>query len=284
MNHKIPVVGLAALCLLTFSCEAVVAGIPTALRFASNLLSANEQNYGAESIDKLSNVLGLYFDPQRSTQPKQVSMAAPPLALDVAVLRDDTPRSRGILGGTARFKLVPLDAGAELRDGVGRDTPGDRLRVSFTPKQECWVYVLEVDATGYAVPVFPNPDVSIVTNPVPAGKTVLIPDGDQPFELDGYRGTEHFFFLASRVPKPELEQQFTELRGRAARPDPDSSKVTTVSESTVRTRGIKGGSAAKRVHREVVTPSGAKTTVTSQQWLGKIGANEIVVTVPFEHR
>jgi hypothetical protein len=281
------VIVLALLGLTTAACEAVPVLLPAAVNFARNLLDTSSANYGEKSADELERVLNSFFTPPGSNERPQataVAKAVPsaPLGLDVALLRDDTPQTRGIRGGSSRFMLEGLELNPVLRDGVGRAAPGDRLRVSFTPTEECWVYVIEVDATGYVQPVFPNPDVSAVTNPVAAGTTVLIPDGDEPFELDGYRGEEHFFFLASRAPRTDLDRMLKLLQQRAVRPEPQS--TTTVQTPVIATRGIQGGSSRTRRSESVTTTSGATADFSVEQWLGEVGADEIVVSIPFQHR
>jgi hypothetical protein len=281
---------LAALGCAASACEAVPVLLPAAMNFAKNLLDTSSANYGKESADELRDVLGSFFEP-RQTGTTASARAAPaiepeaavnPLGLEVALLRDDTPFTRGILGGNSRLQLADLEANPVLRDGVGREESGDRLRVSFTPTQDCWVYVIEVDATGYVQPVFPNPYVSAETNPVAAGTTVLIPDGNEAFELDGYRGEEHFFFLASRSPRHDLERQLKLLQQREVRPEPQS--TTTVQSPIVASRGIQGGSSRARRRETVATQDGAKAEVSVEQWLGEVGADEIVVSLPFQHR
>ena len=168
-------------------CEAVMAALPIAMGFARNAMQVNDENYGADSVAQLEKLFESYFPagtavsatttaavateqteaPEEPTEVVTEVPDRPPLALDTALLRDDTPRSRGIRGGNAdtKFELTALDADAVLRDGVHRDERGDRLRISFAAHEACWVYVVEIDATGYVVPVFPNPAVSTGSNP-----------------------------------------------------------------------------------------------------------------------
>lgn len=283
------IVTLIAAGVIAASCEAVPFLLPAAMDFAQNLFDTNSANYGRSSAQELTVVLGSFFESQGAGSDRKILAtavpgAAPqsPMGLDVALLRDETARSRGIGGGSSTLQLSSLEPDAVLQDGIGRDTPGDRLRVSFTPNQDCWVYVIEVDATGYVQPVFPNPDVSAETNPVPAGSTVLIPDGADGFELDGYRGEEHFFFLASRTPRNDLDRMLKVLRQREVRPEPQT--ATTVQSPIVATRGIQGGSSRSRRTETVTTQSGAKAQFSAEQWLGEVGADEIVVSLPFRHQ
>jgi hypothetical protein len=109
-------------------------------------------------------------------------------------------------------KPVVMPEGAGLRDGVGRPEPGDRFGIAFASKETAYVYIVNIDATGWAQTLFPYPDVPGFDNPVSPGQQVILPN-DELYGLDDQRGIETIFVLVSRTPNPELENAIAPFRG-----------------------------------------------------------------------
>jgi hypothetical protein len=122
------------------------------------------------------------------------------LSIDLALLR-----TQG-----SEFAVMP--DGARLRDGVNRAEDGDRFGIVFSTTQSAYVYIVNVDATGWAQTLFPYPDVEGFNNPVTPGKAILLPN-EQLYGLDDTRGVETVFVLVSRSPNSELENAIAPLRG-----------------------------------------------------------------------
>jgi hypothetical protein len=122
------------------------------------------------------------------------------LSIDFALMRT--------LGN--EFAMMP--DGARLRDGVNRQEAGDRFGIVFSTNEPVYVYIVNIDATGWAQTLFPYPDIPGFSNPVAPGQPVLLPN-DQLYGLDDARGTETIFVLVSRMPNHELENALAPLRG-----------------------------------------------------------------------
>ena len=137
-------------------------------------------------------------------------------------------------------ELMLMPDGARLRDGVGRSTPGDRFGIVFTTKEPAYVYIVNIDATGWAQTLFPYPDVAGFDNPVSPGAEVLLPN-DALYGLDDTRGVETIFVLVSRTPNIDLEQTLAPLRGmeRSAMVGTRGTEAR-VSVPMVGQRGLKG--------------------------------------------
>ncbi len=98
--------------------------------------------------------------------------------------------------------------------------------------------------------------------------------------LDAYRGTETFFFVASRERLPDLEELLDELaqRSRPALPP----EVATVEGNTGVARGLAGVRPGAGL--PVQTRDGAvHEGVGSQRFLGQLGGAELVVTRWLRH-
>ncbi len=109
------------------------------------------------------------------------------------------------------FAMMP--DGARLRDGVNRPESGDRFGIAFSTTESAYVYIVNIDATGWAQTLFPYPDIAGFKNPVAPGRSVLLPN-EQLYGLDDARGVETVFVLVSRTPNVELENALVPLRGR----------------------------------------------------------------------
>ena len=136
-----------------------------------------------------------YPDPAARTNP-----APNALAIDFAMMR-------AAPGGYAL-----MQDGTRLRDGVGRPEDGDKFGIVFATNETAYVYIVNVDATGWAQTLFPYPDVPGYGNPVAPGREIILPN-DQLYGLDDARGIETVFVLVSRQPNLDLENALQPLRG-----------------------------------------------------------------------
>ena len=90
-------------------------------------------------------------------------------------------------------------------------TAEDHYSVFFEPAQQTFVYVLQQDATGTINVLFPDPQWTTQTNPVPAGQPVWVPkDPKYWFYLDENIGREVIIVVATRERNEKLESM---LRG-----------------------------------------------------------------------
>jgi len=101
-----------------------------------------------------------------------------------------------------------------LNGGVLRS--GDYYQVRFTPKQNGYVYIFQIDSSGGVYRLFPldknDPSQAAVSaNPVQAGATYFIPAEDEAFQLDDQVGQEQIHVLAFQDRDVELENQYKAL-------------------------------------------------------------------------
>jgi hypothetical protein len=103
--------------------------------------------------------------------------------------------------------------GQRERDGRWEDFPlrdnmtmysGDQFRLSFIPTDDCYVYVIGIDARGEKMLLFPNSAIE-QDHFCRANQEYEIPDGDNLFTLDQNTGRERIYLLASRTPLDSLE-------------------------------------------------------------------------------
>lgn len=253
------------------------------------LLGTASQNYGAEytgSLEKMvdllmkpiSGAVAVQPPPAQSTPPAAAtpepapapSAAADPIVLDIVLLRE--------VVADGRTAALPIQDGEVLRDGFGRNEPGDNFKLSVRANTTCWLYVIDIDATGWAQPIFPNAEYSALQNPVEPGRALVWPEGKDWIYLDQYRGVETLYFVASRGPRPELEQVLGDL-ARMKRPASDP--PARVEQVAAITRGLAG----KRPGTEamVLSSTGLPCGVPSQAFVSQLAGAELVVTRWFRH-
>jgi len=100
---------------------------------------------------------------------------------------------------------------------------GDHYKIIFTPNQDCYVYIFQIDSANKVYSLFPMEKFGKLTlnnvNPLQAGQTYYIPAEGKSFILDDQVGTEHIYFLASFQRDLELEAQYQ--RAFEAQPNPN---------------------------------------------------------------
>ena len=121
--------------------------------------------------------------------------------------------------------LLPIHDGDVLLDGRGNANAGDKFRIMFRSKTDCYVYVIAIDGSAWAQGVFPSLT-SPFENPVEQGKQYVIPEGDNWFSLDQFKGIETVFFVASPEKRQDIEEILSSISGRERHPKTKPQPVT----------------------------------------------------------
>lgn len=275
-NRILRGVAFVTLVALPFSagCAALAAAGSALLPAFHRLLGTVAQNYGGEYRDVLQDLVTL-LTKETVTRRSGDAKDAKPLALDVSLLR----LQRREDGASVP---VTIKDGEVLRDGRGDPSQGDRVKVAFRPNRHCHVYVLAIDATGWANVIFPS-EHSQAANPVQAEQLIEIPEGTGWYPLDEHRGTENVYFLASVEPRPDIEGVFAKLRGRQ-RPDVAPSDLASIEEPAIATRGF----GDKVVHEgdpaRIQNEGGREFEVRPTEFIGNLEGIDLLITRYFEHQ
>lgn len=120
-------------------------------------------------------------------------------------------------GGQGNF--VPLQEGSVLHSG-------DHYKIIFTPTEDCYVYIFQIDSAQKIYQLFPMERFGEVIvnnfNPVQTGKTYYLPAESKSFMLDEQTGTETIYFLASRQRDAALEEQYQQYWQALQQPQPQN--------------------------------------------------------------
>lgn len=308
-----------AFCLAALGVTSCAALLDTALAAAQKtFLNAADKNYGNTYHDDLEKLLKTMVDkppapapapapaagttatttetagttpvasgPAAATAPAPapapVVTAPVALELEVALLREHVVDGRVV--------LEPIQDGDSLHDEYSPNRAGDNFKITFRANAECYVYLVAIDSTAMVQPVFPLYSLAGtqtgLANPVQAGRAYMIPEGAESIQLDSYRGIEHFYFLATRTRRPDLENQLQTFAAYKRPDDPsrrkgegDELQVATVQEHAVASRGIK--SSRQGQVAGVQTSQGTAAPVSTQVF-GTKGDGDILVTRWFRH-
>lgn len=118
------------------------------------------------------------------------------------------------------LKPVPVETYTVLRSG-------DRIKFFLEPKSDVYFYLFHLAPQGDLSLLFP-PDLK--KPQARPGSYFYVPDGPLWFELDAAKGTEKFFFLASKSQLRQLENLYTRHITLKGRPDSRSSTQAILNE------------------------------------------------------
>ena len=95
---------------------------------------------------------------------------------------------------------------------------GDHYKIMFTPDDDLYVYIFQIDSGGRIFRLFPMERFKDVivrnVNPASKGKTYTLPSETQAFKLDRNAGKERIYFLAFREPNKQVDGLYAELDQR----------------------------------------------------------------------
>ena len=227
-----------------------------------------EDAYGAADVQ----AMGFVADPGGMDDlpgvDPNIVMRESPLALDVALIR----HSEGEGAPT------PIADGDVL---VRADR--DRFQIFVAPVEEAYVYIYAVDSTAWIQRLHPDPERGHA-NPVQPGADVVLPRPGYFFALDEYEGIQEIWFLASRTPRPDIEQTLAAFplgRERPASVSPRGPGFDRITQPSVLSRGL------LEVGPGPPTPvqggSGADHELTPTRLLARPAAEEIAFSRWFRH-
>jgi len=193
-----------------------------------------------------------------------------PIGLDVVMMKK-TIRN----GATV---MLPINDGDVLKDGRGNAKAGDKFRIMFRPQTDGYVYVVAIDGSGWAQGIFPPPT-SPLANPVKAGQEYTLPEGNNWFSLDQYKGIETIFFVASQEKRADLEEILQSITGRERPATENPQQVTKVAMVPY---GV-GGARPSAQPFSLSGGSGQDQTIMPTSYFSKTAGEDLRLTRWFRH-
>lgn len=222
------------------------------------VLDVAATNFGAPYRQLLGGLLGtIRLEPADDT-------ASAPMTLEVALLRQ-LDRDGEVVAEAIR--------NGDVLHWRGSPEDSDRFKVFFRPSDDCYVYVVNIDSTGWANVLHPEDGVG---KPTRAGTENFSPASDDAWAVDGYRGIETMYFVASRQRRLDIEEALQPFVGRE-RPDPPAGVTITEPGDQIFDFAERIGGA------EALLPIAATTVLFDTQAFKEIAGKNLVVTRWFRH-
>ena len=193
-----------------------------------------------------------------------------PIGLDVVMVKK-TIRNEATV-------VLPIKDGDVLKDGRGDAKAGDKFRIMFRPNTDGYVYVIAIDGSGWAQGIFPPPT-SPLANPVKAGEQYVLPESNNWFSLDQYKGIETIFFVASQEKRQDIEDILQSITGRER---PASETPHQVTKIAMVPYGV-GGARPSAKPFSLSGGSGQDQTIIPTSYLAQKAGQDLRLTRWFRH-
>lgn len=136
-------------------------------------------------------------------------------------------------GGQGPFMMLP---------DHGTMRSGDHYKIIFTPSEDSFVYIFQIDAANKIYALFPLHEFRGIPvklfNPVQANIDYYLPSKDKSFVLDQERGREHIYFVAFRQQNRELEDLYQQVVRTQDQPDAQNEMLTKQFIAAVDDKGV----------------------------------------------
>jgi hypothetical protein len=199
----------------------------------------------------------------------QTEGAATPIGLDVVLVKKTMRNGAPV--------VLPIHDGEVLKDGRGNAAAGDKFRIMFRPNSDGYVYVIAIDGSGWAQGIFPPPT-SPLANPVKAGEQYVLPEGNNWFSLDQYKGIETIFFVASQEKRQDIEEILQSITGRERPASENPQQVTKVAMVPYGVGGARPGA------KPFSLPDGSgQDTIIPTSYLAQTAGQDLRLTRWFRH-
>ncbi|MCA8963940.1 MAG: DUF4384 domain-containing protein [Planctomycetes bacterium] len=244
----------------------LLAACQTMLPLAGRLLATAVGNYDSrygKLVDDLSTALKAGPAPGGAA-----TKVGAPISLEVALLRQEEQ------GG----EIVPVAmANGEVLRWRGSLEASDRFKVFFRPSEDCFVYVVLVDGTGFVQVLHPDGALGVPTR---GGDGRFLPEGDLDlaYAVDEYVGIETIYFVASRQRRTDLEQALLPFVGRERPPLQRPLSVQQLADDFLELGVAERGTGVAEVRMQ--NGKGRFDTAAFRTAAGR----DLVVTRWFEHR
>jgi hypothetical protein len=193
LSPRRSIAGLVLACLVLLAISYVVIYRPSFLFGSSSeqVIAFVQQRQGVTSGDGI-----IFLEPEQPGKEPRAAVNC----FQKLIFQFYLPASRFVEAIDLRFpNTEPLSLASE-----------DNYRLTIEPAETCYVYIYQVNAARTLSRLFPDPAYSSIQNPPPPGEITILPSEPSWFYLQGEKGEQHLYIIASLKPVPDLENLYTQ--------------------------------------------------------------------------
>jgi serine/threonine protein kinase len=112
---------------------------------------------------------------------------------------------------SVKIDLLASPGQGALQGNMQAIASGGGFQLKFTPDDDCYLYIYQMDSHNKLDRLFPNPKAHSLGGYVQADNNYIVPSAGDYFVLDSNVGQETIYFVASRWPAKDLEELHAKL-------------------------------------------------------------------------
>jgi hypothetical protein len=141
----------------------------------------------------------------------------------------------------------------------------DSCKISFTPRERCYIYIFKIETTGKIFPLFPRKEFSLQTNSLTPNLTYFIPPMKKWLPFDKGYGKEAIILSAFTKGNPDIERLMEYFNTFSTKNlSANKEKAKPVKEIPAISNGISGS--RKSEERKLRMPFDELTTFTATEY------------------
>jgi len=219
------------------------------------------QNYGKQYASHVDELFQILLKPENAVLSEERPRF---LEFDVLKMRETV--------GTYQTAIIKNGNMLSVRD---------KYKISFTPRERCYIYLFKIETTGKIFPLFPQKEFSLQTNPLTPNRTHFIPPIKKWLPFNKGYGKEAIILSAFTKGNPDIERLMKYFNTFSTDNVPaNKEKAKPVKEIPIISKGISGSK--KSEERKLRLPFDELTTFTSTEYTWQ--SNKFVKTLWYKRK
>ena len=206
------------------------------------------QNYGKQYASHVDELFQILLKPENAVLSEERPRF---LEFDVLKMRETV--------GTYQTAIIKNGNMLSVRD---------KYKLSFTPRERCYLYLFKIETTGKIFPLFPQKEFSLQTNPLTPNRTHFIPPIKKWLPFNKGYGKEAIILSAFTKGNPDIKRLMKYFNTFSTNNVPaNKEKAKPVKEIPIISKGIVGSK--KSEERKLRLPFDELTSFTGTEYTWK---------------
>jgi len=206
------------------------------------------QNYGKQYASHVDELFQILLKPENAVLSEERPRF---LEFDVLKMRETV--------GTYQTAIIKNGNMLSVRD---------KYKISFTPRERCYLYLFKIETTGKIFPLFPRKEFSLQTNPLTPNRTHFIPPIKKWLPFNKGYGKEAIIMSAFTKRNYDIERLMKYFNTFSTENLPSNKeKAKPVKEIPIVSKGISGSK--KSEERKLQLPFDELATFTATEYIWK---------------